>query len=429
MNFKKNFLLCVLIGSLFTSCELTEQQNIHQLVKQDTNEVFDRLVQIRRDFHEHPELAGKEKRTSNIIAEYLTHLGLEVKTGFAGHAVMGILKGGKEGGSIAWRADMDALPNIYGDNTSLSTQKSGKQHGCGHDVHMAIGLGIASVLAKNKEAISGTIYFIFQPEEETFTGAKKILHSDLFSKIHLDEIYALHVTDLPVGKIMVKPKEPFAYQKRIQLTFHNTLKKMEAATLYTQIRSQMLRKKPGGNPWELPMVFDAASGLNNLNTVFKDYLFLEENVAIESTEQLLHLKAYLYETDASNLEYIVPKIEEIIGNSKHKEKFISASFIQENPTVINKEALTKQAIQTLNDIYGTDTVVKAYGQIPYFNDDFCYFQETTPGVYFFLGGTDKDKGIRAMNHTPHFDVDEESIRIGVRSFSSLILERANKYGS
>ena len=125
------------------------------------------------------------------------------------------------------------------------------------------------------------------------------------------------------------------------------------------------------------------------------------------------------------MEKIIPKIEEIIGNSIHKDKYISTSYIQENPTVLNDEPLTHKAINTLKEIYGNNSVVMDHGQIPYFNDDFYYFQQNTPGVYFLLGGTNIEKGISALNHAPNFGVDEECIRVGVTSFSSLIVERAN----
>ncbi|WP_448636541.1 M20/M25/M40 family metallo-hydrolase [Pedobacter panaciterrae] len=122
---------------------------------------------------------------------------------------------------------------------------------------------------------------------------------------------------------------------------------------------------------------------------------------------------------------MIPKIEQLIGEERYKDKLLSISFIQENPTVVNDEKLTKSAIKTLNGIYGYNLVVPDYGQAPYFNDDFAYFQQKVPGVYFFLGGSNIEKGIVAMNHTPNFNVDEESIKIGVRSFSSLIMERLN----
>lgn len=152
---------------------------------------------------------------------------------------------------------------------------------------------------------------------------------------------------------------------------------------------------------------------------------MEEDFYVAADDKQLHIKAFLYETNQSNLKNIVPKIEAIIDNSIHKEKYISASYIQENPTVLNNEHLTNEAIKTLQELYGDSAVVMNYGQIPYFNDDFCYFQQKTAGVYFLLGGSNLEKGINAMNHSPNFGVDEECIRIGVKSFSSLILERTN----
>jgi metal-dependent amidase/aminoacylase/carboxypeptidase family protein len=425
MKLKKYLILLVLLFSILISCKSSDKKTVHQNIEKQTNEIFDSLVEIRRNFHEHPELAGNEKRTSKIIAEYLSNLGLEVKTGVAGYGVVGILKGGKEGKNIAWRADMDALPNDFPDEVSYKSKNKGIQHGCGHDVHMAIGLGIAKVLSKNKESIKGTIYFIFQPEEETFVGAKNMVNSSLFSEMNIDEIYALHVTALPVGQIMVKPNELYAYQKRIQIKFNDKFSKEDAGILYNQIRSEILRKKDGANPWEIPKAFDSIIGLSNPNTIFKDYLFMEENFVIEEDNNQLDIKAYLYETNKSNLPNILPKIEEIISKSEYKDKFISTSFIQENPTVLNDKLLTENAINTLTDIYGSKSVVMNYGQIPYFNDDFFYFQQKTSGVYFLLGGSNLEKGINAMNHAPNFGVDEECIRVGVKSFSSLILERTN----
>lgn len=425
MKFKKYFLFPIFLFGIFICCKPSDEKNIHQKIEQATNEIFDSLVEIRRDFHEHPELAGNEERTSKIIAEYLSNLGLEVKTGVAGYGIVGILKGGKEGKNIAWRADMDAIPNDFTDEVSYKSKNKGIQHGCGHDVHMAIGLGIAKVLSKYKESIKGTIYFIFQPEEETFVGAKNIVNSGLFSEMKIDETYALHVTALPVGQIMVKPNELYAYQKRIQIKFNDKFIKEDAGILYNQIRSEIARKKNGVNPWEISKAFDSIVGLSNPNTIFNDYLFMVENFEIEEENNQLEIKANLYETNKSNLSTVLPKIEQIINKSKYRDKFISTSFIQENPTVLNDKLLTENAINTLTDIYGSKSIVLGYGQIPYFNDDFIYFQQKTSGVYFLLGGSNLVKGINAMNHAPNFRVDEECIRVGVKSFSSLILERTN----
>jgi metal-dependent amidase/aminoacylase/carboxypeptidase family protein len=395
----------------------------HESIALETDKIFDKLVGIRRDLHQNPELAGAEIRTQKIIAQYLLGLGLEVETNLYGHSVVGILKGGKKGKKIAWRADMDALPNDFPDDVDFKSKVKGVQHGCGHDIHMAIALGIAEVLAKNKEALHGTVYFIFQPEEETFIGAKSMIESGLFSKIEPDEIYGLHVTALPVGQIMVKPNEIFAYQKRISVKLKNELTKEQAKELTKNLHGLLSRAQADSKPWEIQNIGDPKIGVENPNTIFKDYLIMDENFVIYDKNGFLFLEAYLYETNASNLKSIIPKIKQFIEASNYKKQLLSISFIQENPTVINDEKLTKIAIKILDNIYGKGFIVNDYGQVPFFNDDFAYFQQKIRGVYFLLGGSNFEKGTIAMNHAPNFKVDEACIKVGIQSFSSLIVDR------
>ncbi len=148
----------------------------------------------------------------------------------------------------------------------------------------------------------------------------------------------------------------------------------------------------------------------------------EKFVSYQKNERFF-MEAYLYETNASRVERILPEIKNVIAHSAYKDQLISVTFSQENPTVLNDKKLTEMSLKTLQSIYGKDNILRSYGQIPYFNDDFSYFQQKIPGVYFLLGGSNIKKGIIAMNHTPGFEVDEESIKVGVRSFSSLIMER------
>lgn len=404
----------------------TKEFSTHASIQLQTDQIFNKLVQLRRDFHENPELAGNEIQTQKIIAQYLLDLGLEVETNTYGHGVIGILKGAKKGKKIAWRSDMDALRQDFPDDVIFKSKNKGIQHGCGHDVHMAIGLGIAEVLSKNKESLSGTVYFIFQPEEETFIGAKGMINDGLLTKINPDEIYGLHVSALPVGQIMVKPNEMFAYQKRVRIKLKNEISKEDAKALTKKIYGALSRTGNNSKPWELQYMTDPKIGLVNPNTIFKDYLFMDENFSNSVKNDQLFLEAYVYETDLAKLKDILPKIKQVIETSGYKDQLLSLSYTQENPTVINNEQLTLTATKTLQNIYGKNTMVVDYGQVPFFNDDFSYFQQKIPGVYFFLGGSNFEKGIIAMNHMPNFRVDEESIRVGVKSFSSLILERLNK---
>ncbi|GEJ44136.1 peptidase M20 [Chryseobacterium sp. ON_d1] len=398
-------------------------QQVHRSVQQDTDRIFDKLVALRRSFHENPELAGNEKQTQEKIKKYLLDLGLEVNTDIYGYGVIGILKGEKKGKKIAWRSDMDALPSDYADPEAFRSKVKGVQHGCGHDIHMAVGLGIAEVLAKNKKSLRGTVYFIFQPEEETFKGAKEMLNNGLLTAIHPDEIYGLHVTATPVGQIMVKSHEMFAYQKKIRVQLKNRLPEDETNRLTKKISNFLIRLHAEGKPWEIQSIVDPTIGLTNPDTIFKDYLFTDGKFNAYSKNNEFFLETYLYETNPSNLDKIIPGVQNVIEDSGYKNELFSVSFVQGNPTVINDEKLTQSATEILQNIYGKNTVAADYGQVPFFNDDFSYFQQKIPGVYFFLGGSNFEKGVIAMNHAPNFQVDEESIRTGVKSFSSLIIER------
>ncbi|MCT4326399.1 amidohydrolase [Elizabethkingia anophelis] len=413
---------------LLLACSVGAQQNseatsVHQSIQSETDKVFNKLVEIRRDLHENAELAGHEVHTQKVLEKYLINLGLEVQKDLYGHSLIGILKGGKKGKKIAWRADMDALPGNNADKASFKSKNKGIWHGCGHDVHMAIGLGIAEVLSKYKKQLKGTVYFIFQPEEETFVGAKKMIDNGLFSKISPDEIYGLHVTALPVGQIMTKPEEVFAYQKRVKIELKNTLSDKEVKELSKKISASLSRNENNSKPWEIQYITDPKIGLMNPNTIFKNYRIIDENFLSGSDDKSFSMKAYIYETNADRLKEIIPQIKQVLETNGYKDQLLSVSYIQENPTVFNDKNLTNLATETLEKIYGKMVMVKDYGQVPYFNDDFAFFQQKKQGVYFLLGGSNFKKGIIAMNHTPDFEVDEESIRNGVKSFSSLIYER------
>jgi metal-dependent amidase/aminoacylase/carboxypeptidase family protein len=427
---KSIFFLSMVFVNVFANAQIgttnflkRDSNTIAEKFKFETDKIFEKLLKIRRSFHSLPELAGKEKQTQETIKQYLLDLGLEVKSDIYGYGIVGILKGSKKGKSIAWRADMDALPNDFPDNIDFKSTIKGMQHGCGHDVHMAIALGIAEVLAKNKKELNGTVYFIFQPEEESFKGAKGMVDNKLFSKINPSEIYGLHITPGPVGQIMVKANEMYAYQKGIRIHFKNNLTKEKLTELYQIIRSTLTRTINNSKPWEIQHALDPKDGLTSPNSIFKDYFIMDEHFINYAKNDTLVLEADVYETDKNKLQNITPAIKKIIESEGLSEKLVSVTFFKENPTINNDPKLTDIAIKTLDKMYGNGTVTVDYGQVPFSNDDFSYFQEKVPGVYFFLGGSNFEKGMIAMVHAPNFMVDEDCIRVGVKSFSSLIFER------
>jgi metal-dependent amidase/aminoacylase/carboxypeptidase family protein len=387
-----------------------------------TDRLFEKLVEIRRDIHQHPELAGGEKRTSASIAKHLRALGLEVQTGQYGHSVVATVRGAQPGKTVAWRAELDALPGEFSDPASFKSQTPGVHHACGHDIHIAIALGIAEIIAKHRAALHGTVVFIFQPEEESFKGAKALVERGVFSTVTPDEIYGLHVTALPVGQIIVRANELFAYQRRVSIRMKNQLSSADVQALTKQVQAALFRTRPGAKPWELQNAADPVIGLTSPTTAFQDYLIMDASFDTRIENDELVLDTSLYETDAAKLDGIIARIEQVIIASGHQQHLLAVSYVQENPTVQNDPALTSAAINTLQQTGGAD-VRQAYGQVPFFNDDFAYFQQKIPGVYFFLGGSNVDKRLIAMNHAPNFQVDEDSIKVGVRSFSSLIIAR------
>ncbi|MEE8434322.1 MAG: amidohydrolase, partial [bacterium] len=161
------------------------------------------LVSLRRDFHKHAELSFKEHRTATVIAEQLSAAGLEVKTGVAGTGVVGVLRGERQGRTVAWRADIDALPITEEVELPFTSINEGVMHACGHDGHTAIAITLAQILAEKRAELPGTVVFIFQPGEEVVGGAKIMIEEGVLEAPKVETVLGLHLTARdPVGQVM-----------------------------------------------------------------------------------------------------------------------------------------------------------------------------------------------------------------------------------
>lgn len=413
------FLPIVLFGQ-------TEDINfsIHGKIRKETNQIFDSLVRIRRDFHTYPELAGQELRTSKKIAEYLEAIGLKVHTNIGGFGVVGVLKSGKKGKHIAWRADIDALPSKPMTSNNFSSKNLGVHHACGHDVHTTIALGIANVLSTLKDEFNGTIYFIFQPAEENLKGALNMMDQGLFKLIEPDEIYTLHIAPMPEGIITTKANNIYADYRNLQLTFKNTNKKDELLAYLEEYIANLQNIKPDSKFWDNRNLLDPNIGLGNPNTIFKDYVTVNSSSIDNKEKEKITYNVYLSAEKHTMLDSILTKITYDINHSKYAKELINIKYNNNIPLVMNNERLTSFSIFFLNKLHGKENTTPLYGAIPDGrSDDFSYFQMKVPGVYFLLGASDFEKGIISMPHSPNFAIDENSIKTGVSSFSSLIIER------
>lgn len=388
-----------------------------------TDRAFEQLVAFRRDIHANPELPGSEARTSARVAARLRELGLEVQVGLHGHSVVGILRGGHAGRTVAWRSELDAVAVDSRDASPFKSQTPGVHHACGHDVHMAIALGMAEVLARQRERLHGNAVFIFQPEEESFQGAKAMVDRGLFEKVRIDEIYGVHVTALPAGQIVVRPGEIYAHQRRIRIALTDGLPAPALEQLAQRVQGALARTRPLAKPWELQHIGDADIGVMSPRSAYQDYLIMDTPSVKRPEAGKVYLEANLYETDAARLDGIPARAAQAVEASGHGRQLLGVTYIWQTPTVLNDAALTRTAMQTIGQAFGTDAIKLAYGQAPFFNDDFAYFQQRAPGVYFILGASNAAKSLHAMNHTPDFAVDEESIRTGVKAFATLIAAR------
>ena len=216
------FFLIVVSTSLLAELKIKLDQQIEELMP--------KVIEWRHDIHEHPELGNREFRTSKKIEEHLVSLGIEVETKIAYTGLVGLIKGGKPGPTIALRADMDALP--VEEKTGLPFASKvrttylgndvGVMHACGHDAHVAILMGVAEFLAKNKSDIRVNIMLIFQPAEEgppedEGGGAKMMLEEGIFERYPPEVIFGLHVTNIPNGVLLVKSGHAMAAESSYRI--------------------------------------------------------------------------------------------------------------------------------------------------------------------------------------------------------------------
>ena len=380
--------------------------------------IYPELIKLRRDLFEHPEASGQEKRTSAIVADYLTDLGLEVKTNIGGYGVVGILNGAKPGKRIAWRADMDAGQFVFGEHENHDVA-----HVCGHDVHTTIGLGIANTLSQDIENLEGTVYFLFQPAEESQKGAKAMINDGLFEVIQADEIYAAHVGPMPTGVIATKDGNLFSHSRLIEIEFNGTDGIDALSEKVNTIMTSVFRVKSPAQFTNLLTTSDPVLGLGNPETIYQNYVLFGGRPRARQNESKVIVSAELFTAELRDIAAVVDQLEKQISESDIKDRFATIRVRHEREGVSNNAELVRQANQILEDAFGDNVVENQYGQVPFASEDFGHFQKTVPGVYFFIGSANSEKGNVAFPHMPGFEVDEMVIHHGVSRFSTLIEHR------
>ena len=382
--------------------------NIHPEIKSIKNKIID----TRRDFHKYPELSFQEKRTSKIVAEKLESFGVSVKRNIGKTGVVGTLNGKANGKTIAFRADMDALPIQETGNTTYKSVNKGVMHACGHDGHTAILLGAAEALSKIKNSFDGTIKFIFQPAEEGYGGAKFMIEDGALENV--EEIYGLHVWNYQKsGTIGIKSGPVMAAADMFTIKINGigghgaapqgTIDCIVVASHLIQAFQTIISRNT--NPLDSTVVtIGQINGGNNFNII-------ADEVILQGTA-----RAYTEE----NRSLIKKRMNEII---KGVEATFKAKIIFEYkdgyPPVINHKEITKNVINAAKSVVN-ENVVSPYLSMG--GEDFSYFANKVPGCFFFLGSLPKNKPLMSVpQHCSHFDIDEEVMLIGSSIFVQLAL--------
>jgi amidohydrolase len=395
-----------------------------------TQELTPQVVIWRRDFHQHPELGNRETRTAKAIADELRRLGYEVQTGVAHTGVVAVLKGGKPGPTVALRSDMDALPvteqvDVPFKSTATAMwngQEVGVMHACGHDNHMAMLLGAATIFARLKEQLPGSIKLIFQPAEEgppagEQGGAELMVKEGVLDNPKVDAIFGLHVFPMTAGEIQYRPGPVMASAD--SFTIRITGRQTHGAVPWggvdpIVVGSQIVMAlqtivSRAVNITEAPAVvtIGAFNGGNRFNIV-------PETVELMGTVRAFN-------------EEVRKDIHRRIGDIATKTAEAAGARAEITygigyPVTINDPALTERMAPTLRRVAGADHV--RVSALTGTAEDFSFFQQKVPGLFFFLGVTAKgvDPKTAPQNHSPLFAADESALPVGVRALANLALD-------
>lgn len=391
--------------------------------------VMPKVVAWRRDLHEHPELSGQEERTARVVGEHLRALGLEVRTGVGGHGVVGVLRGGRPGRTVALRADMDGLPvteQVDLPFRSRATaqyngQTVGVMHACGHDNHVAILMGAAELLAGMKAQIPGNVVFIFQPAEEGLPdgggGAQLMIAEGVMENPRIEAIFGLHVWPNASGTVQYRVGPMMAASNSYRLIVHG-------------------KQTHGANPWGgVDPIVVSSQIILAFQTIISRQVDISLNPAILTVGQfqggvrnnIIPDSAWMVGTvrtfDVSQRADIFARMERTAQNIAEASGARVVLTIDSGYTVtVNDTALTNAMLPTLRRAAGAENVGISPLIMP--AEDFSFFQERVPGLYLMLGVTPRDRDLAtvARNHSPFFFADESALPVGVKTLSSLALD-------
>lgn len=423
-------LLCLIVGSGFAQMS----EKLQRKVDAQAAEIEPKVIEWRRHFHQYPELSNNENKTAAFVADHLRKLGIEVQTGVAKTGVIGLLKTGKPGPVIALRADMDALPVTERNSlpfasherTVFNGQETGIMHACGHDTHIAILMAVAEILAKDKSDLKGTIKFIFQPAEEgppegEEGGAKLMVKEGALENPNVDVIFGMHIQSIsPLGQISYRPAG------------------LMAASDWFTIKVKG-KQTHGAAPWMgIDPIVVSAQIINGLQTIVSRQSDLTKEAAVITIgrmqagvrENIIPEEAFMAGTIRTLDEGMQKEIHERIRLTATKiaesaGATAEVEIVNKTPVTYNDIGLTEKMVGSLERAAGVEKVKRINAVTG--AEDFAFFQEKVPGLFFFVGAMppDQDPNKVPAHHTPDFMIDERGMLTGLKAMLNVTLDYMN----
>ena len=381
--------------------------------------IEDEIIQTYKTIHQNPELSFEEKKTAKLVADRLKSLGIEVKTGVAGTGVIGLLKGEKPGKVIGLRADMDALPMEEEVEWEYKSKVKGVCHSCGHDTHVAMLLGAATLLAKHRDELHGTVKFIFQPAEELVgpngSGAKLLVEAGVLENPKVDLIVGVHIVgSLPSKTFGLKPgpmgahADPFwititgrgSHQVTHNLAIDPVFIAVQVVNALQGVPNRMIDPRK-------PFVFSIQAINSGTKTnIIPDVATLAGG--IRSPDEESHKKSLKY------LNQITKSICEGFGATCKIESRHGSPLGWSDPKLVKKMSTA------LSKIPGTKVHIETEPDLG--SEDFRWYQQVVPGAMFSVGTKNKAKGLLEFNHSSKFRADPDVLKYGTVAFATLALE-------
>ncbi|MCQ4210978.1 M20 metallopeptidase family protein [Streptomyces longispororuber] len=373
------------------------------------------LIALRRTLHAHPELAGAERTTSRTVSRLLRAAGLTVTTGVGGFGVVGVLKGAHPGRTVAYRADMDAVPPA-----GIVTGGTEPAHVCGHDVHTTVGVGAAQALARLRHRLAGTVVFLFQPGEEALAGARAMLADGVLETFGPEEIHALHCGPFPVGQFAVTPGSGLPGQDGATITVSGPDALAAAGRLADGIKG-LATVAPPQTPADLEkMVADVQTAHGPLASFVVVRAGVVQDpgtggVTVPVSYRCWPEERYV-EVRAAIRRLAAPYEGAVVDFPK--DPFPALVCPAEDALALGRR---------LRRVLGAGAVTTAHAAFPFNGEDYALFLDRIPGTYTFLGVRTPGSVItRSYPHYGDFTPDERAIGVGVRAMAGWLAERAHR---